>query len=56
MSTAPRIIRACTLITFEMDHMNRVYSPEGMAPTIHTCGGGIPSPRSSYQGVPNESR
>ena len=52
MSTAPRIIRACTLITFEMDHMNRVYSPEGMAPTIHTCGGGNTEPKVLISGGP----
>lgn len=40
-----RIIRACTLTTYEMDHMNRVYSPEGIAPTIHTCGGGNTEPK-----------
>lgn len=40
-----RIIRACTLTTFELDHMNRVYSPEGIAPTIHTCGGGNTEPK-----------
>lgn len=45
MSTAPGIIRACTLVTYELDHMNRVYSPEGVAPTIHTCGGGNTEPK-----------
>ena len=39
------IIRACTLVTYELDHMNRVYSPEGIAPTIHTCGGGNTEPK-----------
>ena len=40
-----RIIRACSLTTYELDHMNRVYSPEGIAPTIHTCGGGNTEPK-----------
>lgn len=40
-----RIIRACTLTSYEMDHMNRVYSPEGIAPTIHTCGGSNTEPK-----------
>ena len=52
MSTAPGIIRACTLTTYEMDHMNRVYSPEGIAPTIHTCGGGNTEPKILVETAP----
>ena len=47
-----RIIRACTLTTYEMDHMNRVYSPEGIAPTIHTCGGGNTEPKILVETAP----
>lgn len=39
------IIRAATLQTFSLDHMNRVYSPKGNCPTIATISGGGLEPK-----------
>lgn len=39
------IIRAATLKTYSLDHMNRVYAPEGNSPTISTMSGGNLQPK-----------
>lgn len=46
-----RIIRAATLVTYSLDHMNRVYDPDGIAPTLSTCGGGNLEPKVLIEGA-----
>lgn len=48
-----RLIQICTLDKTSyprIEMCRRVYSPDGIAPTIHTCGGGGTEPKIIVEG------